>query len=190
MPISLILGPLRNCDALQSKVANHSDRQSVAHQSSVTHVSGIGHGPRVKKESPPPVRKQKPKNLRDFSCEQEPWDTFLVHFRLVKDYNLWSDEIATKYLALCLKGHSLDYYVDLPETIRGDHDRLCQALVRRFGCHRSLEKVRNQLSRLKQKPDQSFEDLAQEVRRLAIALYAGAGADRDRDYSTLSECYT
>ena len=78
-------------------------------------------------------------------------------------------------LGLSLKDSALDYYVDLPENLRNDHEALQAAMARRFGCHRSLEKVRNQLQKLKQKPDQSpesLEDLAQEVRSLTYELMA------------------
>ena len=127
-------------------------------------------------DAPPPQvpKKLKPKELREFSGEekQESWDVFFTHYKLVKQYNGWDDLVGTQQLGLSLKDAALDYYVDLPEGVRNDHETLQAAMARRFGRHRSLEKVRNQLQKLKQKPDQSLEDLAQEVRSLTYALMA------------------
>ena len=77
--------------------------------------------------------------------------------------------MGTQQLGLSPKDAALDYYVDLPENVRNDHEALQAAMARRFGRHGSLEKVRNQLQKLKQKPDQSLEDLTQEVRSLTYA---------------------
>ena len=119
-------------------------------------------------------KKLKPKDLREFSGDEkhESWDVFFTHYKLVKQYNGWDDSVGTQQLGLSLKDAALDYYVDLPENVRNDHEALQAAMARRFGRHRSLEKVRNQLQKLKQKPDQSLEDLAQEVRSLTYALMA------------------
>ena len=97
---------------------------------------------------------------------------FFTHYKLVKQYNGWNDLVGTQQLGLSLEDAALDYYVDLPENVCNDHEALQAAMARRFGRHRSLEKVRNQLQKLKQKPDQSLEDLAQEVRSLTYALMA------------------
>ena len=86
----------------------------------------------------------------------------------MKQYNGWDDSVGTQQLGLSPKDAVLDYYVDLPESVHPDHEALQAAMVRHFGRHRSLEKVRNQL----QKPNQSLEDLTQEVRSLTYALMA------------------
>ena len=119
-------------------------------------------------------KKLKPKELTEFfgNEKQESWDVFFTHYKLVKQYNGWDDLVGTQQLGLSLKDAALDYYVDLPEGVRNDHKALQAAMARRFGRHRSLEKVCNQLQKLKQKPDQSLEDLAQEVRSLTYALMA------------------
>ena len=75
----------------------------------------------------------------------------------------------------------MNYYADLPKSVRGDHQALVAAMARRFGRHRSLEQVRAKLQRLRQRSDQSLEDLAQEVRALSYALLAKVDPDFQKE---------
>ena len=101
-----------------------------------------------------------------------------MQHQLVKAFNGWGSSTAVEHLGLSLKGQALEYYVDLPQKTRVDHDALCDTMAKRFSRHQSMENlVQNQLSRLRQKADECPEDLVKEVRQLTFVLYVHSGAD-------------
>ena len=124
-------------------------------------------------ESPTsPVTGSRAVKLRDFSGRDEYWETYSVHFRLVQKLNKWSPELALWHLGVHLTGDALDFFSDLPEEHIEDYEYVTQALKERFAKMGSAEEARRKLDLLRQKPDQSLQDLAQNVRALAHAGYS------------------
>lgn len=142
-----------------------------------THTMSVGKIPATSGETAKAQSFNKPIRLRDYAGTDEPWETYSVHFKMVRRMNQWSDLDALQNLCVRLKGEALAYYVTLPEDRREDLAFVLAAFARRFAAVQSCSAARLQLERLQQKSDQTLEDLAQEVRRLAQAAFPTHGSE-------------
>ena len=64
------------------------------------------------------------------------------------------------------------YFGTLDVACQNDFQQVMAAMAQRFGTMVSAEAVRGKMDALRQKSDQSLEDLSQEVRRLAYYVFA------------------
>ena len=65
------------------------------------------------------------------------------------------------------------HYTYLHPKVLNNHEALMASMARRFSKYKNTEEVRGWLESLEQGPDQSLEELAQEVKQLTHAAYPG-----------------
>ena len=87
--------------------------------------------------------------------------------------NSWSDLQLVQEFGCKLQGKALEYYYTLePSRRETDLTYVDKAMQRRFGDLTHPAALRSQLENLKQAPDQTLEDLAAHVRKLAYRVCA------------------
>ena len=109
--------------------------------------------------------------LREFNGVDETWELYLVHFKVVKRVNKWNEEEALDQMISKLKGVAMKYYTTLPEKEAENYPVVLEALATRFAAVHSASTARYQLEKIQQKKDQTLEDLAEEIHKLAHAAY-------------------
>ena len=114
----------------------------------------------------------KPKKLRGFAGgKDESWETYRAHLEIVRRVNAWNEEATLANFAAELSGAALDYFSSLPTRDSGDFTKVMEVMNQRFATLANPQAVRGRLEKLRQKTDQSIEDLAQEVRNLVSVVY-------------------
>jgi len=110
--------------------------------------------------------------LRGYSGVDEAWEVYYTHIELVRAANQWDESTALLHFCTELSGVALEYYRSLDHYERAQYFRLMGLMRQRFGTMTNLEAVRGQLEMLRQKPEHTLQDLGQQVRHLAYAVYA------------------
>lgn len=101
------------------------------------------------------------------------WEPHFCHMRMVQKANAWSDAELVQEFGCKLQGKALEYYYTLESEHREtDLAYVDNAMQRRFGDLTHPAALRTQLENLKQAPDQTLEDLAANVRKLAYKVCA------------------
>ena len=114
----------------------------------------------------------KPKKLRGFSGgKDDSWETYRAHLDIVRRVNAWDDAVTLANFTAELSGAALDYFSSLPRRDTEEFGRVMEVMGQRFSTLANPRAVRGRLEKLRQKADQSIEDLAQEVRNLVTAVY-------------------
>jgi hypothetical protein len=114
----------------------------------------------------------KPKKLRGFSGKGESWDVYLTHLDIVQRLNQWDDAAMLIHFCSELSETALEFYGSLDWQTQQTFNGVKCAMAQRFGTMSNVEATRHQLENLRQRPDQSLQDLGQQVRRLAYNVYA------------------
>ena len=101
------------------------------------------------------------------------WEPYFCHMRMVQKVNSWSDLQLVQEFGCKLQGKALEYYYTLEPSCREtDLTYVDKAMQRRFGDLTHPAALRSQLENLKQAQDQTLEDLAAHVRKLAYRVCA------------------
>ena len=114
----------------------------------------------------------KPKKLRGYSGKEESWEVYQTHLDIVQRLNQWDDAAMLIHFCSELSSSALEFYGSLDWPTQQTFDGVKTAMAQRFGSMTSTESTRHQLENLRQRPDQSLQDLGQQVRRLAYHVYA------------------
>ena len=121
----------------------------------------------------------KARKLRGFSGgKDEAWEVYRTHLEIVRRCNAWDETTTLLHFCSELSGGALEYFSSLGLDERESYDRVMAAMAQRFGSMVNLEAVRGRLEGLRQKADQSIEDLSTQARTLAFAVYAGDVPER------------
>lgn len=132
--------------------------------------------PTVPTSTSPPGTK--PKKLRGFSAKGENWEVYKTHLEIVRKMNNWNDATTLGNFCSELSDSALEFYSSLDAEERDDYTRVMTAMAQRFGTMVDQEAVRSRLEGMRQKPNQTLEDLATQVRQLAYAVYVNDTQER------------
>ena len=103
-----------------------------------------------------------------------PWDAYKLQFEMLAEVNMWSDGEKATFLAISLRGPALTVLTNLPPEGRRTYTALVAALDKRFGTAHQTELNRMKLRSRARKPDESLQELAGDVERLARLAYPDA----------------
>lgn len=106
-----------------------------------------------------------------------PWDAYKLQFEMLAEINKWSDEEKASFLAISLRGPALTVLTNLPPEGRRTYTVLVAALDKRFGTAHQTELNRMKLRNRMRKSDESLQELAGDVERLARLAYPDATDD-------------
>lgn len=110
-------------------------------------------------------------------------DDYLSHFNLCKQINGWDDTVAAQFLASKLRGSALQMYTDLSPNEKNNLAPLIKSLKSRFDPNNDAEVYRTELRIRKQKPNESFSDLAGAIRRLVNRAYPRTSLDEKDEFA-------
>ena len=104
---------------------------------------------------------------------EDNWKSFFVQFQTYARLSGWTEEEKLTNLCLCLKGKALDFFVCQPDTVQGNFRKMIGKLEKRFGIKDLPETLRSEFRSpsMKQKPDESLEEWAERVQKLALEAF-------------------
>ena len=105
------------------------------------------------------------------------WKSFYLQFSTYSRLKRWTDEQKITQLIMCLKDKALDFYVFQPLEVRNDFNLTVKKLERRFGKKELPETLRSQFALLKQDTEESLEEWAERVQKLALEAFIGLPED-------------
>ena len=121
----------------------------------------------------PSVASMKPRKLRGFSgVKEQTWEMYSAHLEIVQRMNAWDEPITLAHFCAELSGVALQYYSTLGPETKDSYEGVMTSMSQRFGTLANQHAVRSRLDNLRQKPEQTIEDVSQEVRSLAYAAFA------------------
>ena len=85
--------------------------------------------------------------------------------------NGWTETQALSHLRIKLKGAAIKFYHTLPVEHQRDYTEVMDAMAKRFAAVHSATTARYKLEQLRQKKNQTLEELAQEAHQLSHAAY-------------------
>ena len=109
-------------------------------------------------------RSMKPDKFDGSQCVE----TFLVKFENCARYNRWKDEDRVAYLRSCLTGPADSLVMD---TGSANYEELKEKLRSRYGSRGQREKFHLELMYRKRRQNESVQDLARDIERLATLAY-------------------
>lgn len=124
--------------------------------------------------SPPRARgnSSREAKLSTFSGDDsQSWEDYEAHFRLVSRANGWDKDTAVSNLLTRLTGAAMTHWRTLPEYIQEDCDAFLEAMRQRFSTLKSLQTVRKRLEDRRQKPGETLEALAADIRMMVGLLH-------------------
>ena len=102
------------------------------------------------------------------------WQDYLTHFEICASINEWNDHQRATFLAVSLRGNAQMLLGDLSVTKLHDYSALVVELQARFGHEGQSELFRTQLKDRSKRPDESFPELGQDIKRLVARAYPDA----------------
>ena len=118
----------------------------------------------------PTVRK--PKKLRPYSARGETWEVYRTHLDIVSGLNKWAPPETLSQFTSELSADALEFFGSLDVAERDDHDKVMAAMSQRFGTMMNTEAVRGRLESRRQRPQETVEELAADIRTMAYSVYA------------------
>ena len=106
-----------------------------------------------------------------------PWDAYKLQFEMLAEVNKWIDDEKATFLAISLRGPALTVLTNLPPERRHSYAGLVAALDKRFGTAHQTELNRMKLRCRTRKREESLQELAEDVERLAHLAYPEAADD-------------
>ena len=94
------------------------------------------------------------------------WRTYLLQFEAAAEANGWTDEEKALSLILALRSEALDALQDIPETDRGDFEKVVHHLELRYGDRHLTRLYDAQLMARSQKASESLQQFGADVVRL------------------------
>lgn len=105
-------------------------------------------------------------------CGKEKWEIWFTRFVEVARLNCWSDRHRLQELLPRLQGPAGDFaYGQLPAEVRADYGKLVQELSSRFRVVETRKAYGAQFSNRSQKPGESVEEYAAELKRLYVKAH-------------------
>ena len=102
---------------------------------------------------------------------------WLIHFKLCKELNNWSNERACLFLAIKLKGSALQVYSTLDDSVKNDFSKLVDTLTDRFDPLRDTGVYWSQLRSRVRKDGESLLDLSSSIEHTVSKAFPLAGHD-------------
>lgn len=99
------------------------------------------------------------------------WEPYIAQFEIVAGMNQWNDEQKGNYLATSLKGSALTVLGNLATETRQDYRALVAALESRFGAAHQQELHRTKFKNRLRRREESLQELAEDIERLARLAY-------------------
>ena len=99
------------------------------------------------------------------------WRDYRAQFDIVARMNGWDEKAKASHLASSLRGPALEVLGDLPEWDREDYPLLIAALEQRFGNKNQAELHKVQLKTRCKSKNESYQEMAQAIRRLTREAY-------------------
>ena len=113
-----------------------------------------------------------------FTTKKESWTVWFAWFKAIADDNSWSGPERLSVLLPKLQGAAGEYVFEvLPKRIKSDYRKLVQKLDACYCNVESKQNYRRQLTGISQKPGESEQELAAELKR----LYDKAYPNQDRE---------
>lgn len=127
-----------------------------------------------------PRIRRKPVRIDNYTGDNVSWPVWLRSFEKASHMNGWEDDLANQLFAH-LRGPAQELVCSLPYEDQDDFDSLVKALEGQFGPLKQSELYIAELRGLTKKPEESFRQLGQTVRRLTGLAYPTLAYDeRDR----------
>lgn len=102
------------------------------------------------------------------------WQSYFLQFKTVMHMHGCSDKhLMAGKLVESLRGRALDFIVNLSDGMRADFEALCGQLEDRFGGQIHAPIVRANLHSCVQMADESLDDFAERIQKLAVDGYPG-----------------
>mgnify|MGYP001557473268 CR=1 FL=1 len=127
----------------------------------------------VQQPAAQPLRVQPPK-LPSYDGKADgstSWSAFILKFERMAARQQWPNDLRLDRLIDCLKESALEFFVRLPEEVRENYNELRQRLQLRFGLEDTPSVARRKLQEAKQSNEESLEEFAGRVQRLAATGY-------------------
>ena len=105
------------------------------------------------------------------------WEPYIAQFEIVAGMNQWNDDQKGNYLATNLKGSALTVLGNLATETRQDYRALVVALESRFGAAHQQELHRTKFKSRLRRREESLQELAKDIERLARLAYPLAPED-------------
>ena len=107
-----------------------------------------------------------------FTVKRESWTVWFAQFQAIADDNDWSGPERLSMLLPKLQGPAGEYVFEvLPKRIRSDYRKLVRELDACYCKVESKWNYRRQLTGISQKPGESEQELAAELKRLYDKAY-------------------
>ena len=98
------------------------------------------------------------------------FEDYRTHFELCSNVNGWNDENKLPFLAQ-LQGDDVQFYRDMPDSVKGNYQEVCNLFQLRFETYGQKELYRARLRIRRRKQGESLAELAADIRRLVNAAY-------------------
>ncbi|GBL98624.1 hypothetical protein AVEN_139300-1 [Araneus ventricosus] len=108
---------------------------------------------------------------------QTSWTVFKTQFDVVSSTNGWTDFVKASQLVASLRGSAAEVLQGIPADKLTDLTTIEKALESRFGDSHLTQFYRTELKTRRQKPGESFQELAADVERLMSLAYAECPLD-------------
>jgi hypothetical protein len=102
------------------------------------------------------------------------WRSYFVQFEHMAERYDWGNQERLDRLVESLRDNAAKYFGKLPWDVRTDYHRLVRKMRSRFGKQDPPTTVRHQIQQLRQKEDESLEELAERAQHLALDAFPGA----------------
>jgi hypothetical protein len=130
-------------------------------------------------------KKRREKAPDRYKGGSQSWDDYWKTFCEVAKWNNWDSEDTADALRMHVQGEAAEYLHDLRGYTKMTLEKLKKAMSKRFGDGRHLEADKSALRNRKKKPEETYEQLAQNIRRLAQRVYR-----RDEELAESAACET
>ena len=107
----------------------------------------------------------------------EDLNEYLTHFNIVAKLNGWDHKLRSLYLASSLTGGARALLNDLDSDKQEDYDSLVEALKSRYGTANRAEVFKTQLQTRSRQKNESIQELAQAILKLAKKAYPTANSE-------------
>jgi hypothetical protein len=160
--------------AMQSNLPSRTAQTTeVSTTSAETHTADVV---QVRKSDDPLTHRINTKNIRTFNGEAEDWEDYEPVLHIALENRRVPKQLYGNYLAELLVGKAAKILPEIDESKRCDYECLTTALKRRNSPEAFQELHRLLLKNRKQKPGESYRDLATDLAKHSRTVYSHSGA--------------
>jgi hypothetical protein len=145
----------------------------------------LGKVSKKKKVVPRKDKRRREKAPDRFKGGSQSWDDYWKTFCEVAKWNNWDRADKADALRMHVQGEAAEYVHDLKGYAGMSIEKLHKAMMKRFGDGRHMEADKSALRNRKKKLEETYEQLAQSIRRLAQRVYR-----KDEELAESAACET